>query len=211
VTADPKLVVADGYDAVYERYEHWNGDGDLRDERGARLDGVLPLVPSRRSALDLGCGTGTRATARLAREFDTVTAVDISSRSIEAARRQVPGVEFLAGDMTEVEFPAGTFDLVTAFYSVLHVPSGEQPGLVARVASWLGPGGVFLFDVGVHPGDQREDDWLGAPMYWSSLGRDATLAMVTDAGLRVVAAEVETGVEDGREVNFLWVTAQRTA
>ncbi|MEX1009689.1 MAG: class I SAM-dependent methyltransferase [Acidimicrobiia bacterium] len=205
---DPKRIVADGYDAIFDRYEHREeeqGDG----VRGARIDSVLPLVPSRRSALDLGCGTGTKATARLAREFDAVTAVDISRRSIDAARQRVPGVEFLAGDMTRVEFPAEAFDLVTAFYSVLHVPAGEQPALVARVASWLVLGGVFLFDVGLHPGDEHEDDWLGAPMYWSSLGRDATLAMVTDAGLLVVASEVETKLEDGREANFLWVTAQR--
>ena len=170
---------------------------------------MLPLVPSRRSALDLGCGTGTKATAYLAREFDAVTAVDISARSIEVARQRMPGVVFLAGDMTRVEFPAEAFDLVAAFYSVLHVPAGEQPGVVARVASWLVPGGVFLFNVGLHAGDQQEDDWLGAPMYWSSLGRDATLSMVTATGMRVVAAEVETVVEDGVEVSFLWVSAQR--
>ena len=202
MSVDPKRMVADGYDAIFDRYERWEeeqGDG----ARGARIDAVLPLVPSRRSALDLGCGTGTKATAYLAREFDAVTAVDISARSIEVARQRMPGVDFLAGDMTRVEFPAEAFDLVTAFYSVLHVPAGEQPGLVARVASWLVPGGVFLFDVGLHAGDQQEDDWLGAPMYWSSLGRDATLSMVTATGMRVVAAEVETVVEDGVEVSFL--------
>lgn len=207
MTVDPKRMVADGYDAIFDRYENWEEQGE--GARGARIDAVLPLVPSRRSALDLGCGTGTKATAHLAREFDAVTAVDISARSIEVARQRVPGVEFLAGDMTRVEFPAEAFDLVTAFYSVLHVPSSEQPGLVARVASWLVPGGVFLFDVGLQAGDQQEDDWLGAPMYWSSLGRDATLSMVTATGMRVVSAEVETEVENGVEVSFLWVTAQR--
>ena len=111
--------------------------------------------------------------------------------------------------MTRVEFPADSFDFVTAFYSVLHVPADEQPGLVARVASWLVPGGVFLFNVGLNAGDQQEDDWLGAPMYWSSLGRDATISMVTATGMRVVATEVETVVEDGVEVGFLWVSAQR--
>ena len=143
VSVDPKRLVADGDDAIFDRYERWEeeqGDG----ARGARIDAVLPLVPSRRSALDLGCGTGTKATAYLAREFDAVTAVDISARSIEVARQRMPGVEFLAGDMTRVEFPAEAFDLVTAFYSVLHVPAGDQPGVVARVASWLVPGGVFL-------------------------------------------------------------------
>jgi SAM-dependent methyltransferase len=210
VSTDPKRIVADGYDTIFDRYEQWDDDGS-DGGRGARIDAILPLVPSRRAALDLGCGTGTKATVHLAREFDTVTAVDISPRSIEAARRRVPGVEFIAADMTRAEFPPESFDLVTAFYSVLHVPAGEQPALVARVASWLAPGGVFLFDVGVHPGDQLEDDWLGVPMYWSSLGRAATLAMVMNTGLQVVVADVETKIEDGQEANFLWVTARRAS
>ena len=208
MSVDPKRIVADGYDAIFDRYERWEeeqGEG----ARGARIDAVLPLVPSCRSALDLGCGTGTKATTYLAREFDAVTAVDISARSVEVARQRTPGVEFVTCDMTHVEFPADSFDLVTAFYSVLHVPADEQPGLVARVASWLVPGGVFVFNVGLRAGDQQEDDWLGAPMYWSSLGRDATIDMVTATGMRVVATEVETVVEDGVEVSFLWVSAQR--
>src|SRR5215471_17596081 len=72
--------------------------------------------------------------------LDSRMRVDISARSIEVARQRAPGVEFVACDMTRVEFPADSFDLVTAFYSILHVPADEQPGLVARVASWLVPG-----------------------------------------------------------------------
>lgn len=195
---------------MYERYEQWAADED-GDARGARLDAVLPLVPSRRAALDLGCGTGVTATARLSREFDAVTAIDISARSIDAARGRVPGVDFRVGDMTEIELPAHAFDLVTAFSSILHVPATEQPALVRRVASWLAPDGVFLFDVGLHAGEQNEDDWFGAPMCWSSLGYDETLAMVAAAGLRIVSAEVDTHVEHGCDASFLWVTAQSAA
>ena len=97
VSIDPKRVVADGYDAIFERYEQWDDDGGVRDRW---LDAVLPLVPSRGAALDLGCGTGTKATGRLAREFESVVAIDISPRSIERARARVPGVDFRVADMT---------------------------------------------------------------------------------------------------------------
>ena len=49
-----------------------------------------PLVPSRTSALDLGCGTGWHATRYLAVEFARVIAVDISPKSIAAARDACP-------------------------------------------------------------------------------------------------------------------------
>ncbi len=202
----PKRVVADGYDAIFERYEQWDDDDGVRDRW---LDGVLQLVDARRAALDLGCGTGVKATARLAREFGAVTAVDISPRSIERARQLVRGVDFLVGDMTVVDLPERTFDLVTAFFSVLHVPGREQPALVDRIAAWLAPGGVLLFNVGLHAGDGGEPDWLGVPMYWSSRGRDATLAMVVDAGLEVLDATVDTVTEHGTDAAFFWVTARR--
>ena len=178
----------------------------------------MPLVPSRRSALDLGCGTGTKATAYVAREFDAVIAVDISARSIEVARQRVPGVEFLAGDMTRVEFPAEAFDLVTAFYSVLHVPAGEQSGLVARVASWLVPGGVFLFNVGLGAGDQQEDDWLGAPMFFSGLDEETNERLISEAGLTILESHAERMEEPESEpgrgrvlVSFHWILARRDA
>src|SRR3954468_20865681 len=85
VSVDPKRMVADGYDAIFDVYERWEeeqGDG----ARGARIDAVLPLVPSRRSALDLGCGTGTKATAYLAREFEAPTG-DARRRQPETTQR----------------------------------------------------------------------------------------------------------------------------
>jgi SAM-dependent methyltransferase len=206
VTEEAKRVVAEGYDAVYERYEQWDDGDGVRDRW---LDAVLPLVAGRAAALDLGCGTGVKATARLAREFVAVTAIDVSPRSIERARTRVPAVDFRVGDMTAVEHADQSFDLVTAFFSVLHVPAGEQPELLARIARWLVPGGVLLFNTALHAGDGGEPDWLGVPMYWSSLGREATLAAVVDAGLEVLDSTVDTIVEHGGGATFLWVIARR--
>jgi len=54
--------------------------------------------------LDLGFGTGALATQRLAERF-AVTAVDISARSIELAKRNVPGTTFVHAGMTVLDFP----------------------------------------------------------------------------------------------------------
>jgi SAM-dependent methyltransferase len=206
VTGDTKRLVAEGYDTIHERYEQWDEDDGVRDRW---LDTVLPLVAGRGAAVDLGCGTGVKATARLAREFERVIAVDVSPRSIERARRLVPAVDFRVADMAAVELPARSVDLVTAFFSVMHVPAVEQAALVASIASWLVPGGVLLFNVGLYAGDGCEPDWLGVPMYWSSLGRYDTLAAVTDAGFDVLDAMVDVTVEHDRDATFLWVTARR--
>lgn len=205
--ARDKALVRDGYDAMYHRYEAWDDD-PIDDVRHHTLDRALELVPARTRVLDLGCGTGTKIARRLAASFDHLTAVDISPRSIEAARAHLPTAELLAADMTTVELPLASFDLVTAFFSIIHVPANEQPGLLQHIAGWLVPGGAFVANFGAAAGDQRAD-FNGAPMFWSALAPDETLAAVHDAGLDVVRHEIDERTEHGVAVRFLWVTARR--
>ena len=46
-------------------------------------------------------------------------------------------------------------------------------------------------------------------MYWSGWEPEVTLGLVGAAGLQVVRSEVETVVEDGDDVQFLWVVGRR--
>ena len=60
------------------------------------------------------------------------------------------------------------------------------------------------------PGAGVEEGWLGVPMFFGGIGRDATLTAVTDAGLTLESARVvEEDEGDGRTVGFLWVTATK--
>ena len=56
-----------------------------------------------------------------------------------------------------------------------------------------------------------EEDWLGAPMYWSSFDAETNVRMIEEAGFHVLGAERETATEDGDAVTFLWVTARKVA
>jgi ubiquinone/menaquinone biosynthesis C-methylase UbiE len=80
---NPKQIVAGGYDEIWSRYEEW-GQGD--EARMRWLGRAMESVGQRRSVLDLGCGTGSKATGVLATEFASVTGVDISPRSLKVAR-----------------------------------------------------------------------------------------------------------------------------
>lgn len=207
---EPKEIVARGYDAIALRYAEWAGRVDspvmewVRD-LDARLDDGADV-------LELGCGRGVPATRELARRH-RVTGVDISAVQVELARHHVPEASFVHSDAMELEIAPASFDAVVALFLFGHVPAEEQPGLIARIAFWLRDGGHFLgtFAAG-DPGEDIDDDWLGAPMFFASLGRDAYGPLLRDAGIEPVREEVIVQHEPGHgEVSFCWTLARAAA
>jgi SAM-dependent methyltransferase len=207
VDRDPKRIVADGYDAMAERYLAWS---DLRPS-AARLRYLalaLNLIPGGSDVLELGCGAGMPMTAALALDR-VVTGVDISTSQLEMARRNAPNATFIHADMTALAFEHASFDAVVAFYSLTHVPRDEHLPLLERIRTWLRPGGLFLASMGAddEPGEV-EADWLGVDMYFSHFGAKANRRLIERAGLVVERAELAVEPEDRHDARFLWVVAR---
>ena len=207
-TADPKRIVARGYDRIAERYAAWAGQVRVEErERYTRV--LLDSVPAGAPVLELGCGTGLPTTKRLAERF-VVTAVDLSARHVELARRNVPNATIIHGDMAALDFPEASFAAVAAFYSITHVPREEHARLLEQIGRWLQPGGLLVAALGARssPG-AVEEDWLGAPMYFSHYDAETNRRLVERAGLEIASARVETADEDGVSTPFLWVVARK--
>jgi SAM-dependent methyltransferase len=205
---DPKQIVARGYDRIAERYAAWAG-ASWEGGRARCGELLLQRLPPGAAVLDLGCGTGVPVARELATRF-AVTGVDCSPRSIALAKRNVPGGTFFQADMSSLDFPAASFDAVIAFYSIIHVPRAEHPALLRAIAGWLRPGGVFVASLGAGEADDGyEEDWLGAPMYWSHFNGATNRRLIEAAGLRLLLAEEITEDEDGAPATFLWVAAEK--
>ncbi|MCA1842751.1 MAG: class I SAM-dependent methyltransferase [Actinobacteria bacterium] len=201
-----KDVVSAGYDTMHDRYADWAGRDTSRRQHSLMRAAGMGLVTGG-DALDLGCGTGRHVTATLAAAGYRVIGLDVSAASIEVARHELPSVRFLVGDMAAAKFLPGSFDLVTAFYSIIHLPREEHGEVFRRVATWLRPGGGLIACLGASCGDAYEEDWLGVPMYWSSWDHRTNRRLINDAGLDVLVDTVETTLEDGQPVAFQWVIA----
>nr|WP_166640188.1 class I SAM-dependent methyltransferase [Amycolatopsis sp. SID8362] len=181
----------------------------IEDDPRMRFLGELTgRLPDGSRVLDLGCGAGVPCTAVLAERHDVV-GVDLSATQLELARRNVPGGRFEKGDMTTVSFPDGSFDAVTAFYSVLHVPREEQGALFARIAGWLRPGGWFLAALGCSEANGVEADWLGTPMFFSSYAPAVNRRSLEAAGFTLEVDEPVTMQEPEGSARFHWVLGRR--
>lgn len=206
---DPKRVVRQGYDAIVREHGEW-AQQVRREERERYTNLLRQRVPQGARVLELGCGMGLPTTRALAERF-AVVGVDISAGQLAEARQNVPAASFVQADMACLGLAPVSFDAVAAFYSLIHVPRTEQPALLGQVATWLRPGGWLVATMGAQEDEAGyEENWLGAPMYWSSYDSATNRRLVVEAGLCLVQATEETAAEFGQPVTFLWVVAQKT-
>lgn len=208
---DPRKVVADGYDDAAEDYERWLTTNVVDAARDRYLDAFC-VGPGWRTRTGTWLWRWRPNYRRLSQQFD-LTGIDISARQIALARKRLPNATFRQADMTAAQFEDASFEGIAAFYSLIHLPYGELPAVLARIARWLAPGGTFVASLAARAsGEHYETNWLGgAPMYWSGHSLDETMQFLDDAALVVAEANMEANVEDGEAAPFLWVVATRPA
>jgi len=180
-----RRVVESGYDSIGAKYA---SERRLGTREIALLRQFTDRVPAGGHVLDAGCGAGVPVAEWLSQSF-AVTGVDISARQIELARERVAGARFVRADMTDLDFPDGSFDGICSFYAIIHVPREAHEQILTTFRRMLRPGGVVLLCLGA--GDLKDDfdEFLGTPMYWSHYDAETNLAMLRTAGFEVLHAE----------------------
>jgi ubiquinone/menaquinone biosynthesis C-methylase UbiE len=170
------------------------------------------------TVLELGCGAGVPATKFMLQNDNPsihVTGNDLSTTQINLARSNLTEYKgrltLMDGDMLSLSFPDATFDAVTGFYSIIHLPREEQTQLVRKIVGWLKPGGFLLANFTAEDLPAAElNDWMGHEKgygFWSGWGEKASLEMVEDAGMEVLTKEMH---QDEGDAKFLWVLARKT-
>src|SRR5205809_3937280 len=159
-----KRTVQAGYDELSPRYLAWAAAIE-DDPRERFTDELVGRLEDGSLVLDLGCGQGLPSTRRLAQRFQ-VTGVDISGEQLALARENVPSATLIQADLSELELEEGSFDAVTAYYSLTHVPREEHPELFRRLAGWLKPGGLFLASLSAGGSADWTGEWLGVDMFF---------------------------------------------
>ncbi|MGL6278493.1 MAG: class I SAM-dependent methyltransferase [Gaiella sp.] len=111
-------------------------------ELSDRLERVLAPLAGTERVLDAGCGAGAFALA-IAPHVHEVIGVDHDPALLEAARGSAPAsCTFVEGDVTDLPFGYGAFDLVGCLRVLHHTP--RPPLVVAELARVTRPGGRVL-------------------------------------------------------------------
>ncbi|MEU4694656.1 methyltransferase domain-containing protein [Actinoplanes sp. NPDC023714] len=174
------------FDQLAEKYQGEHSSNPFQAELTSRVGGLLPAGAS---VLDLGCGTGVPTAAILAESDHRVVGVDISEGMLRLARTQVPTAEFVHADFAELAEDFGTFDAVTAFFSLLMLSKARIESTLTKVAGWLKPGGYLAIGMVDFDADSAPVEFLGVPVTVSGY-READLeALLAAKGFEVVSIE----------------------
>ncbi|KAF2210738.1 hypothetical protein CERZMDRAFT_44769 [Cercospora zeae-maydis SCOH1-5] len=213
---NPRTINSQAYDHVAEWYLDWaNSSPSPRQRYTERVLHNAKSV-SKPRILELGCGPGVPITKMLLDRGAEVVANDISATQIRMAKERCPGATFIAGDMSELAFEPGSFDGVTCFYAIFHLPREDQKTMLANIHSWLRPGAMLVFNTAEVDEEEIHGEMMGHGMFWSSFDAEGNQKMVEDAGFGSIESEMcEAG--DGKldpsdpdyGVKFLWFSAKR--
>ncbi len=193
-------LVERGYDKIARDYLTWREEEPLlfRDE----LQDLADRLPPNASVLDAGCGAGVPITRWLSERF-RVTGVDISEEQLALARQHVPRATFLQQDMIALAVSLQSFDAITCFYALIHVPRDLHARVLANFYRALKPNGFLLLITG--NGDLLDDvdEFFGAEMYWSHFDRATSLQMLRNAGFEIIWDKIVADRPSGSHVLVL--------
>jgi SAM-dependent methyltransferase len=157
---------------------------------------------------DVGCGPG-HVTAFLHGQGLDVFGVDLSPGMVAQARANYPQVHFEVGSMTGLDHRDRSLSGLNAWFSTIHIPDLELPGVLAEFHRVLIPGAPLMlaFQVGDGPQHFAEAWGYEVDLVLHRRRPEVVTAMLTGAGFHPVVTTVHerTGTPPRRQAAFLIV------
>lgn len=156
----------------------------------------LSLIPKNGLILDIGCGTGVKS-KYLSDEGFKVVGMDFSENMIGIAKKEVPEVDFIVGDIYDLDLYQNKFDAVFAQAVLLHIPKEKVIRVLEKFKNKLNPNGVLYLAVkemktnGVDSEILRENDYgYEYERFFSYFNLSEICEYIEKVGLELISKEV---------------------
>jgi len=189
------------WERVAERYSRANYG-----EVSAVFEFFCGGLPEEGGVLDVGSGTGLPFAKFLVERGFNVLGVDVSSRMVRIAKRNVPEAEFRELSMTCIDFES-EFDGVLSAFSMLLLSPSLFRDVAGRIVRSLRNGGLFYLALN-EPREEGEDvdgeavvEIMGEKMYSRAYTKKEVLEAFVPLGMKQLKfhREMRTSKEFGEE------------
>ncbi len=154
--------------------------------------------------LDVGCGTGLFC--HLAWETGAkVAGIDATAELIERAKKRVPAIPFVTGEMEQLPFGDNNFDVVTGFNSFQYAENTKNALTEAKRV--LKPGGKLTAMIWGNREDCEAASFLkaaGALMPPPPPGAPGPFALTENHLLESILEEIGMQIIDSNDITSIW-------
>lgn len=139
-----EVAVRTAYDTVADTYaDHFRSTEPELPLELAMVEHFASVLQAPRRVLDAGCGAG-RMMPLLAGLGCQVEGVDLSPEMVRRANMDHREFRSSVGSLTDLPFPAASFEGVFSWYSTIHSPDDDLPRIFAEARRVLRASGLLL-------------------------------------------------------------------
>ncbi|MFX1255684.1 MAG: class I SAM-dependent methyltransferase [Promethearchaeota archaeon] len=198
-------IVEKGYnDGDYQQFYRKTDALNKREKRF--FNKLLELIPRDATVLDLGSGTGVPYDKFLVNNGLEVIGIDISSKHVAMARKNVPSAKYIKADFSRLKFEAERYNAIISLYAIFHIPREEHANLFEKIHRTLKEDGIILVTMGTEDMKLDINDFIGSKMAWSSYSLEENKKLVKEAGFKFLLVEEEHEQENE---HHLWILAKK--
>ena len=140
--------------------------------------------------LDLACGPGQTTQFMRRQGVKEITGLDLSPGMIEIASQLGGGeMEFVVGDMLDLQFDDQSFGSAICFYGIVHFLPAELQQALREIYRVMQTGGHFLFSFHLGTGSKVVEEFLGKnvdPMEFYFFELEPVLELLAEVGWETV-------------------------
>lgn len=179
--------------------------GESSPGRWRDRNAVLAMHKQSGVILDLGCSSGAFLQSLFGKGWN-LFGIEMSEESARQAQAK-SGANVFAGSILDAQFPPASFDAITCFDVFEHLY--EPRRVMARVAEWLKPGGIFYVLVpNVDSAEARifRSYWHGLelPRHLFHYSPASLRFLAESAGMCEVSLETRRNPAVGTSLRYVW-------